>query len=184
MKKIAFAFLLIALIFNFSCDTNDASNIQNIKEYRASLTTWNTLKQTNGTSYTYEIITGSVFGFGTITKITVIKNTVTSRVYEAYTIYDNDRNYLGFENRLILNSYSENTGNLGSNSEGASPVILDDLYNTCLNDYLSVNTNTNTITFNVDDFNIIKDCYYVPDGCQDDCSFGIILTNFEWIETE
>ena len=182
MKKKALALVLIALIFNLSCDTSEAPNTQNLKTYRASLATWNALKKTHGASYSYNIVTSSVFGFGTIKKITVLNNKVTSRDYEAYTIYDNDRNYLGFENRLILIAYSENTNNLGTNSEGALPITIDALYKTCLNDYLSVDANTNTLTFHVDDFNIIKDCYYVPNGCQDDCAFGIMLTNFNWLK--
>ncbi|MFH4964168.1 hypothetical protein V8G69_04120 [Gaetbulibacter sp. M235] len=185
MKIKLFAFTAIAsiLFIVFSCDTNDSSNSKNIKEYKASLENWNYLKLISGASYRYEISTGSVFGFGSKTQITVENDIVVSRTHESYSIYDNDNNYLGYDNRLILNSYTEDIENLGANPEGALPLTIDQLYDTCFSDYLSVDTDSNTITFNVDDFNIIKNCYYIPNGCQDDCTFGITITNFEWLGT-
>tara|TARA_R110002050_G_scaffold4573_1_gene22076 strand:- start:57604 stop:58155 length:552 start_codon:yes stop_codon:yes gene_type:complete len=183
MKSKLFLFAFIISLCILSCD-NDSLKSKNISEYSRSLNTWNTLKEINGTSYTYEVSSGSVFGFGSTTQITVKNNIVISRVYEAYSIYDNDNNYVGYDNRIISITYSENSENLGSNDSGASPVIIDDLYTTCLNDYLSVNSSSNTIGFEVDDSNIIKACYYVPNGCQDDCSTGITLTDFKWLETE
>lgn len=184
MKNKLFLFVFILSLCFLSCDT-DSLKSKNIAEYNSSLYAWNTLKETKGKSYTYEISTGSVFGFGSKTQITVQNDVVISRVYEAYSIYNEDNGeYLGYDNRLILKTYSEDSENLGSNNSGASPVTIDSLYTTCLNDYLSVNSSSNTIDFEVDDSNIIKNCYYVPNGCQDDCTFGVTLTDFKWLETE
>jgi len=180
MKSKLLLFSTIISLCLFSCDTDES-----ISEYNESLNTWNNLKQVKGTSYSYEISTASVFGLESKTQITVKNDIVISRVYEAYSIYDDENGeYLGYDNRLILKSYSENAENLGSNSSGASPVTIDKLYQTCLNDYLSVSSSSNTIGFQVDDYNIIKACYYIPNGCQDDCTTGIRLTDFKWLESE
>ncbi|MFG6686093.1 hypothetical protein ACGK9U_05885 [Mariniflexile sp. HNIBRBA6329] len=179
---------LILLIFitsffglNLSCDTNDTSKAKSIAEYKSSLNTWNSLKDIKGNSYKYTISSRSVFGFGSHTTITVINGTVTTRIYEAYSIYDENNNYVGFENRVVLESYTENSETLNTHDSGAKPVVIDALYDTCLSDYLSVDADSNSITFIVDDSNIIKNCYYIPNGCQDDCAFGIQISSFEWL---
>jgi hypothetical protein len=182
-KLLVFTLITSILIFTLGCDTNESKSFENLKEYKASLENWKYLKLINGVYYKYEISTNSVFGFGSTTQITVENDIVVSRTYESYSIYDANNNYLGFENRLILNSYTEDLITLGSNTEGASPLTIDKLYDTCLSDYLSVDSDSNTITFNVDDFKIIKNCYYIPNGCQDDCTFGITITNFVWLDT-
>ncbi|MFI0428015.1 hypothetical protein [Mariniflexile sp. HMF6888] len=183
MRNKLFVLFLITstLITNQSCETNDSSKVKSITEYQKSLNAWENLKETNGTSYSYIISTSSVFGFGSTTHITVLNNIVTSRVYELYSLYDEDT-YLGYENRQILESYTENTEALGSNESGANPFTIDELYSTCINNYLSVDADNNTIIFSVDDSNIIKDCYYITHGCQDDCAHGITITNFKWLE--
>lgn len=182
-NKILTLLLIISfLMVNLSCDTNNASNSQNIKAYNTNLENWKHLKLISGASYVYEISTASFSGHGSTTQITVQNDIVVSRTYESYSIYDENNTYLGYENRLITSSYTENSETLGTNTDGASPLTIDELYNTCLSDYLSVDPDTNTITFNVNDFNIISNCYYVPDGCQDDCKFGITITNFQWLD--
>ncbi|WP_338358294.1 hypothetical protein [Yeosuana marina] len=185
MKNKLFSQLLLIslLIVNVSCDTDDASNSQNIKAYNTSLETWEHLKLISGASYVYEISTTSFSGYKSTTQITVQNDIVVSRTYESYSIYDENNTYLGYENRLITSSYTESSETLGTNTDGASPLTIDELYDTCLSDYLSIDPDTNTITFNVNDFNIISDCYYIPDGCQDDCTFGITITNFQWLDS-
>lgn len=176
------ALITLVLICNLSCDTNSDTNYKNVKEFETSLESWKRLKLDNGTSYTYEISMGSVFGFGSTTKITVKNNLVVSRSFESYSIYDESNNYLSHENRLITSSYTETPETIGTHDRGASPLTIDEVYNTCLNDYLFVDTDTNQVIFAVDDFNLIKDCYYVANGCQDDCSIGIMITKFDWLE--
>lgn len=182
-KLVLLFFITSFFALNLSCDTNNSSKAKSIAEYKSSLSAWNTLKETHGNSYTYTITSGSVFGFGSNTTITVVDGTVTSRMSEGYSIYDGDT-YVGYENRVILESYTENTETLNSHDSGAAAVTIDALYDTCLSDYLSVDADSNTITFSVDDANIIKACLYVPDGCQDDCAFGIQISSFQWLTIE
>ncbi|WP_111306946.1 hypothetical protein [Confluentibacter sediminis] len=183
MKTKLFISALIALALgcNLSCDTNSDTNYKHIKEFETSLETWKRLKLEHGTSYTYEMSSGSVFGFGSTTKITVENNIVISRTFESYSIYDDSHNYLGYENRLITSSYNETSETIGTHVNGTSPLTIDELYDTCLNNYLSVDTRTNQVTFAVDDLNVLKDCYYIANGCQDDCSTGIMISKFDWL---
>ncbi|WP_372757923.1 hypothetical protein [Mariniflexile sp.] len=178
-KLIQIIFITSFFALNSGCDTNNTSKAKTIAEYRSSLDAWNALKLTNGTSYSYTIGSGSVFGFGSNTTITVFNDTVISRDYESYSIYDENNNYVGYDYRVIYESYSENSETLNSHDSGAKPVTIDSLYDTCLSEYLSVDADSNSITFTVDDANIIKNCYYIPNGCQDDCSFGIQISNFQ-----
>ncbi|WP_308993389.1 hypothetical protein QLS71_011425 [Mariniflexile litorale] len=180
-KLILLIFITFFFALNLSCDTNDSSKTKSIAAYKSSLSAWNTLKETHGNSYKYTITSGSVFGFGSNTTITVINGTVTSRIYEAYSIYDDNNNYVGYENRVVFESYTENIKTLNSHDSGAAAVIIDALYDTCLSKYLSVDADSNSITFNVDDNNLIKNCYHIPNGCQDDCTFGIQISSFEWL---
>lgn len=134
-KLILLIFITSFFAINLSCDTNNSSKTKSIAAYKSSISTWNTLKDTNGNSYTYTINSSSVFGFGSHTTITVINKIVTSRTYEAYSIYDNN-NYVGYDNRIILESYTENIETLKTNNSGAEPVTIDVLYNTCLSEHL------------------------------------------------
>lgn len=183
-KLIILFFITSFFALNLSCDTNDTSKEKSIAAYKSSLDTWNYLKATNGNSYSYTINSGSVFGFGSNTTITVENGSVTSRDYESYSIYDNDTNYVGYDNRLILETYTEDQTTLNTHSSGAKSATIDALYTTCLSDYLSVNADSNLIEFSVNDSNIIKNCYYIPNGCQDDCTSGIQISSFEWLDVE
>ncbi|MDO7170614.1 hypothetical protein [Mariniflexile sp. AS56] len=174
-------FITFFSAITLSCDTSSTTRVKNTAEYNSSLDTWNTLKETHGTSYTYSIRFSSFSRNGSTTTITVNNNAVISRIYEAYSMYDSTGNYLGYENRLILDSYTENEASIGSNNNGALPLTIDALYTACLSKYLIVDTDKNTVVFNVDDSSIIKDCYYIPNGCQDDCSFGINISDFSWL---
>lgn len=183
-KLILLFFITSFFALNLSCDTNDSSKAKSIAEYKSSLNAWNTLKSTYGTSYSYTISSSSVFGFGSNTTITVLNSHVVSRTFEAYSIYDANDKYVGYENRVIFESYTENAETLNSHNSGAAAVTIDALYDTCLSEYLSVDADSNTITFSVDDANIIKACLYIPDGCQDDCTFGIQISSFQWLNIE
>ena len=183
-KLIQLFFITSFFALNLSCDTNDSSKTKSIAEYNSSLNSWNILKDSNRNSYTYTMSSGSVFGFGSNTTITVINGTVSSRIFELYSIYDDNNNYVGYDDRVILESYTENIETLNSHDSGAAAVTIDALYDTCLSDYLSVDADSNTIVFDVDDASIIKNCLYIPEGCQDDCTFGIQISSFQWLNIE
>ena len=187
MKKkfVALVLLIITSSLYYNCDGNHASQAKSLYNFKISLDSWKNLKESNNDSYSYTVSSRSVFGSGTNTTITVLDGKVTSRVYESYTLYnENTGHYLGFDNRIILEAFSEEKTTLGTHTSGAPALTIDELYNTCLNDYLSVDAQDNHITFNYDSNNIIENCYYVPDGCMDDCAVGVSLSNFEWLNDD
>ncbi|MBD0833156.1 hypothetical protein [Aestuariibaculum sediminum] len=184
MKKkfVALTLSLLAFIY-LSCDGNRATKAESLIDYRISLDQWNNLKDSNGNSYKYTISTRSVFGSGTNTTITVINGIVFSRVHESYSLFNEDTgHYLGFENRIVLENFTENKTALNTHASGAPAITIDNLYDSCLREYLSVDASDNKVVFNYDSNDIIKDCYYIPDGCMDDCTVGIKLSNFEWLD--
>ena len=180
LKKITYIFLIITL---FSCESNKGVNIAYESEYELSLNAWNKLKKTNGNSYTYESSLISWIGSGSTTKITVINNQVSSREYIAFDIFDpKTGDYLGLKNKRITDLYNEDINTLNTNKQGAKPLTIEQLYSSCITEYLTVDTTENKITFAVDSNNLLSNCTYYTIGCQDDCSVGIHIKNFKWID--
>lgn len=169
-------FILFFLFISCKDDENLESTNENISYYDTSVEKWDELKNSNGNSYKYEITSNSVFGFGVTTKIEVEKGTVITRSYEEFEI-----NYETGE-RTITYSYEENSETLGDNNRGVSIFTIDDLYNSCLDKYLIVNSEENTIYFEVDSEGMMNTCGYVPNGCMDDCFFGFRISEFNWTE--
>jgi hypothetical protein len=187
MNKIKNLILISIIGLFFSCEhTEDIfkSELSELTElvnqsgvsYSESLEKWNKLKIINGNSYVYQTSFYSWIGEASITEITVIKGTVTSRVYEHFKT--NESNGRG----ALIDTYSESIDNLGVHESGALPKTIDELYNTCSSDYLTVDPNTNTIYFETALNGVMTLCGFVPDRCQDDCFVGTNIKNFEWIK--
>lgn len=130
---------------------------------------WRSIKKKEGESYSYTRNFSSVFGFGSNTKITVTNRIVTKREYQSYTA-----NESGTE---IRDSRIENQEELGEHEEGAEPVTLDSIHNSCKNDILTVNETDNYITFLAENDGILSTCSYFLKYCQDDCSIGFNITS-------
>ena len=98
------------------------------------------------------------------------------------------RTYKGFSTdvqtgqRTITDSYTEVEGTLGSNENGASPMTIDELYNSCASDYLIVDKENNTLYFETETNGLMTLCGFVPNGCADDCFQGISINSFDWID--
>lgn len=145
-----------------------------LMSYDESLKKWEALKKVNGNSYVYQISFTSWTGYGNITEITVVDGVVTERKFESFN-YDHKQN-----KRIISETYIEDKNKLGTNSYGASPVSIDQLYETCAKNYLTVDPANNTIYFQTTPEGIMTTCGYYPFGCADDCYEGISITGFEW----
>ncbi len=135
----------------------------------------NKLKGRNGNSYVYTISEQSFAGFGSETTIEVQKGKVISRFYEAYEISENDES-----TTIILSYWETSKKELGSHSEGAPAVTMDDLYKTCISQYLIADPNANEVYFETNGQGVMTMCGFVPYGCQDDCYRGIMLSHFAW----
>lgn len=142
--------------------------------YRDSRKQWMRLKAEHKNSYQYSILELSFTNNGSETTITVKNGKVTARDYEAFLISEEDGS------RTILSTYSEEKKDLGTHTEGAPPVTIDDLYDTCLAKYLTVDPETNTVYFDTNESGVISLCGFVPDLCQDDCFVGFDISGFSW----
>lgn len=173
--------LLVFSLLLFSCSTDlYAPNLlvtgENGYNYLQSEKEWKKLKNKHQNSYSYTVGEESFSGFGSETTITVMNGEVVSRKYEAYMISENDGS------KEITETYTETEDDLGSHSEGAPPVTLDELYEDCGTEYLMVDPETNTIYFDTNEEGVISLCGHVPELCGDDCFVGFRLTKFEWLK--
>lgn len=180
--------LIFSVFFSLSCCNEDDSSNNGEKnklnsEVKTSIENWNILKKENGASYIYDVSFKSFSGFSSVTKITVIDNKVLKRAYNSYSRFDEDGKELKNGEALReIESYEETESTIGQNSSGAKALIIDDLYETCLKDVLTVKEIENEIIFTASDNGLLKTCVYIPKGCQDDCSMGVSISNFEWIK--
>lgn len=182
MKPLTIYFLILVSALFITCETQD-DNVTVIRVNPAllSLERWKELKQMNGTSYSYDVKTNSFSGFGSITTIIVTNNVITKRTYESYRLFDNDFKPLSFEERIIQETFIETTEELNSNTLGAKTATIDELYKSCINKYLKVDPNKNIITFKIFNTGLMSTCSYFPKDCQDDCTIGVSISNFKWI---
>ena len=166
-----------------ACETSEDGGQAGLKikgksglSYEDSFRTWRELKQRNGNSYTYQTSFGSWTGFGTTTRLTVIEGKVASRAYEEYQSQNDSSGTV----RTILDSYTEDKNDLGTHQKGAPLHTIDDLYTSCVGEYLIVNSTENTVYFETLDNGILSLCGYVPKDCADDCFRGVRIDSFEW----
>lgn len=121
--------------------------------------------------YEYVSRFSSWAGFGNDTTVTVENGAVVKRAYRAWE----NNNETGIP--TTTTEWTEEGATLGSHTEVGPLQTLDDLYDVCENDILTVDESDNTITLTFDDSGILATCVYVPNGCQDDCSVGINLSS-------
>jgi len=183
MKTNRFIFLILIVIL-MSCKKNNddkLSVLATLKSesgltYNESLAQWTKLKNLNGNSYIYQTTFVSWTGFGSITELKIEEGLVTSRAYQEFKTNETNGQ------REIIDSYTETKNNLGSHEKGANPLTIDDLYNSCASEYLTVDIENNTLYFETELDGLMTLCGFVPDGCMDDCLSGISINSFKWID--
>ncbi len=144
--------------------------------FRESKQEWDKLKAKNNNSYTYTILEESFTGFGSETTILVRRGKVVERHYEAFEISEENGT------KTVTYSYSEeNARELGQHPEGAEPLTMDQLYRSCVAQYLIADSGTNEIYFETNEEGVMMLCGFVPHGCQDDCYRGITISEFAWL---
>lgn len=142
--------------------------------YPESVQAWEELKAINGGSYIYQTTFTSWTGDGHTTEIRVDDGIVTMRAYQEF-----DANQSNGE-KTIIYSYREVGADVGSNMKGAQPRTIDELYQTCASDFLTVDAESNTVYFETTNDGLMTICGFVPDGCVDDCFNGIRIHAFAW----
>ena len=176
--------LLIFVVILMACEKSNDDKLsvlstlkgENGFTYNESLKQWTELKDINGNSYIYQTTFVSWTGFGSITELTIEEGEVTSRVYQEFKTNETNGQ------REIIDTYTETKTNLGSHDKGAYSLTIDDLYNSCASEYLTVDKENNTLYFETEIDGLMSLCGFVPEGCMDDCFRGVKINSFKWID--
>ena len=181
--KISNCFIMFLFCITLlSCSTNDDDRGEITGEsgisYSDSKTMWKEVKAQNEETYSYTVSFSSWSGFGSRTTITVKDGLVSKRKYLYFEQVLNEESEL---EEVEIESYTETGEEIGSHSEGFDPLLIDELYQTCLSDYLNINKADNEIYFNTDEAGIISNCGFVETGCVDDCFRGFRISEFNWL---
>nr|WP_320022937.1 hypothetical protein [uncultured Draconibacterium sp.] len=176
--------LLIFVVILMACEKSNDDKLsvlstlkgENGFTYNESLKQWTELKDINGNSYIYQTTFVSWTGFGSITELKIEEGVVTSRVYQEFKTNETNGQ------REIIDTYTETKTNVGSHDKGANSLTIDDLYNSCASEYLTVDKENNTLYFETDLDGLMTLCGFVPEGCMDDCFRGVKINSFKWID--
>jgi hypothetical protein len=174
--KIKKLFLLPAIFAIISVSCWDSPTSKRKEAYNNSYSQWVKLKKLNGESYDYQTTFGSWAGHGTHTVIQVRNGAVAARNCYVYLFDDETLR------KDTTDSYFETGSEIGSYQFGAAPLTVDELYDTCVRKYLKVNEKENTVYFETSGDGLLNLCGYVPDGCMDDCFFGVKIDTIKWIK--
>ncbi|RKD86470.1 hypothetical protein [Mangrovibacterium diazotrophicum] len=181
MKYFNFLFVIL-LVTLWACDedTPESTSIKGDSgiTYDESFSRWENLKLKNGTSYVYSVTSESWTGYRSVTTLTVTDGTVSQRSYQAFSM-NNPEN-----EEVVYEEWTETGDSLGSHTAGVPLFTIDDLYETCVKDYLVVDESNNSLYFDTDASGVISLCGYTPDNCADDCYVGINIQAFSWVKDE
>ena len=141
-------------------------------EFTASWNAWQTAVQANGATYYYAVIRG-VSGFGPPdyclyrTTVVVTDGVPVERRFEISAMVGNPVD--------CEEPFTEMGEDLGTHDSGfaAVPATVDTLYGACCDQVIHVEpAEEYMVTFATDDQGLMKQCYYVANGCADGCSGG------------
>jgi hypothetical protein len=166
MKKLPI--FIIIILFLAACK-KDATNTA----YDTSLSKLQAFKKNATNGYTFTTFSSSVFGQSSVeTKITVVNNTITARDYIAY--FYTPGGGTDTPTKTVTAQWHEEGATLNTHgSLTAWYLTLDDVYAKAKNEWLNVDKKTNAIYFETKNSGLISSAGYTPNGCQDDCFFGI-----------
>ncbi len=169
-------YTLCAIACENSDDTSTTTN--NIRKNETTLQKsaelWQTVKEENGNSYTYQVTFTSWTGAGHITTLQITEGIVTSRKYQESNTNETDGT------TEITDIYTETAENIGRDTRGAKPVSIDQLYTSCAQEYLQVDPKENTIYLETAANGLLSLCGFVPNNCEDDCFSGIRINSLTW----
>ena len=151
---------------------------KNKEAFNSSQRQWELLKKMNGNSYTYITSFGSWTGYSTKTTIHVENDIIASREC-VVTFYNYENEALSID---TIEHYIESAHEIGTHDIGANPLTVDELYDTCVKEYLNVSTKNNTIFLETNEDGLLNLCGFVPDNCVDDCYRGIRIDTIMWIK--
>lgn len=126
--------------------------------------------------YQYAIESASFTGTHWKTTIVVVAERPTARSFEQWR-YDTG-SQAPMPTKIVDVQWTENAGQLGSHRDGAPAKTMETLYDDCERDVLTKDPSSNTVSFKAEARGVLRECWYVPNNCADDCSTGVVLTEF------
>lgn len=202
--KINFTLLMLLVsMFFLACEKGDLAYSS---EFDRSYEVWEDFKASNGDSYRYKVYWSSWTGSSWMTTITVQRGEIVQRDFHYLTMNDIQRPENGWtsaEADAILQAmgstaerfyeeegfsflevleWKEMGEELGTTSyiySSASPTYtLDDIYEKARTDWLKKRSDAE-IFFEVENNGMLSVAGYVPNGCMDDCFYGIRIQSIE-----
>lgn len=140
-------------------------------DFDQSLEAWKTLKQNRARDYSYVTRSQSWAGFGSTTTVWISADSVVKRTYEAWKYDDENK-------RVVTDSWQEQGAEVGTHSP--QPLTLDQMYEVCRSQVLTQDPSKNSLSFGVGSDDVMRNCSYVPNGCQDDCSSGVSIDSLSY----
>ena len=157
--------LTVLSLLTYLCNTK---SLPFLPEFQESLNTW---KKLDPATYTYSSSFNSWTGYGQSTEVKVSQHKVVQRKFESWEQYITPTSLT-----RTLDSWVEDTQeNIGTHKQGFPAETMEQIYQRCLDEVLTKNTEDTDIFFDVDSKGVLKQCQYYPHFCSDDCMFGILL---------
>jgi hypothetical protein len=133
--------------------------------------TWTAVKGSPSRHYRYADRNSSLTGASWETLVEVQANVVIRRTYTA-------RDIAG----VVTTTWTEEAAAVGTHTEGAPPLTVEEVYTACSSNVLSRNPAVNRITLTFHPDGVMQTCVYEPKNCQDDCAIGYRLSMIELLD--
>lgn len=169
MIKNLYILALLSLSISFtSCKKED---LEFKNDFKKSEQAWQAFQISSKNSYSYVVVSSSVFGSSAETTIFVKDGIVIGRSFVHKQL-----NYGMPPTWTVIKEWEEDDQTLNTHTEGAKTLTLDQIYAQAETDYLKKRPNADTY-FEADNNGMISSAGYVERGCQDDCFIGIKITS-------
>jgi hypothetical protein len=80
--------------------------------------------------------------------------------------------------RAVTASWIEEAGHIGEHAECRPAKTMEQLQDDCARNVLGQDPAKNQVMFSTDDRGVLLECWYVPKGCADDCTMGVVVEDF------
>jgi hypothetical protein len=167
MRTLYFPLIIVSLLLS-SCKKD---NIANESEFNKSYNSWLSFKSTSHNTYLYTTNFGSIFGYGSETRVTVVNGQITSRDFTAVRLRRD-----GTNKQDTISHWHEDANHINTHpNDAGESLTLDGVYQKAKTTWLKADKKSNSIYFEAKNNGMISSCGFVPNGCQDDCFNGITI---------
>ncbi|MCP4936024.1 MAG: hypothetical protein GY927_17930 [bacterium] len=136
-----------------------------LHKLKKSLSVWKKRKNQAGGFYSYTTTRSSWGGAHYETMLTVANDIIIRREYHY-------RNWRSKESEHWIESKPDK---VGLNSGGASLKIMETLYQDCRQILSTKNKKNNHLNLEFDASGLLKNCFFSPKRCMDDCARGVFI---------